>query len=266
MWISAGRDENFRIRGQTLISSRRTAGTVTYHAINESDPPLAMQMDSTTLQLIQVLERTVSSGECWNRAVVPWRRHEDRLARLRPSVFSSSGDATRVATTTAAPVAAATAAIAISSWSTREQHRRYRVRVAALGRFVATCSGQAAARLSRAFRSCGGASADGNRGLFRTLLRAISRPVVLLLGALFAAGKVLSRVTVASYSHALARHASRCASRSSNLRFSAILGAIIVQLILIMTRDYNMSLSLFQTRMSSWQRRLSCSRRPKPIS
>lgn len=69
MWISAGRDENFRIREQTLTSSRGIAGAVTYHAVNESNPPLAMQMDPTTLQLIQVLERTVSSGECPSRAV-----------------------------------------------------------------------------------------------------------------------------------------------------------------------------------------------------
>lgn len=71
MWISAGRDENFRSREQTLTSSRRIAGAITYHAVNECDPPLVMQMDPTTLQLIQVLERTVSSGECWSRVVVP---------------------------------------------------------------------------------------------------------------------------------------------------------------------------------------------------
>lgn len=63
MWISAGRDENFRTREQTLTSSRRIAGIVTYHTVNESESPSAMQMDPTTLQLIQVLERTVSSGE-----------------------------------------------------------------------------------------------------------------------------------------------------------------------------------------------------------
>jgi len=46
-----------------------------------------MQMDPTTLQLIQVLERTVSSGKCW-AIVTPAcrdRRHECRPAR---SVFS----------------------------------------------------------------------------------------------------------------------------------------------------------------------------------
>lgn len=46
------------------ISPVVIAGLVTNRAVNEIDLPLAMQMDPTTLQLIQFLERTVSSGEC----------------------------------------------------------------------------------------------------------------------------------------------------------------------------------------------------------
>jgi len=64
---------------------------------------------------------------------------------------------------------------------------------------------------------------DGQR--FCVWLRAISRPVVLLLGAFFVAGKVLSHVTVASHLHVAVRGRYRQAFRvclTYNLRDSPI--------------------------------------------
>jgi len=124
MWISAGRDENFRIKEQTLTSSRRIAGAVTYHTVNENNPPLTMQMDPTTLQLIQVLERTVSSGKCIG--IVPsWRRYGGpagrflSFRRLLEISFDRKRDADAMlgATATVAATAAARA-MASSIWST----------------------------------------------------------------------------------------------------------------------------------------------------
>lgn len=227
MWISAGRDENFRIRGQTLISSRRIAGTVTYHTINESDPLLAMQMDSTTLQLIQVLERTVSSGECWSRAVVPWRRHKDRLALLRPSVFSPIGkrDARRDDDGGGSAGCGGGGDSDLDLEHARADVRK-KPRARRCSRSRQICRNVVVVRplprpILPLFRRC---ARGRHREPFRTLLRAISRPVVLLLGALSAAGKVLSRVTVAcirTHSRDTHRDAPRARLTCAFLRFSA---------------------------------------------
>lgn len=161
-----------------------------------------MQMDPTTLQLIQVLERTVSSGECRSRA----RRRAagdvtktGSLSLVRPVLPSRSGDARLVAAPTAA--AAAAAAMAISgpeyagamSGGTACAFARSRPRRApARSDRTAVPGGR-----SRDSTAASPVPVRRDREPFRTLLRAISRPVVLLLGALSVAGKVLSRVTVA---------------------------------------------------------------------
>lgn len=70
------------------ISPVEIAGLVTNRAVNEIDLPLAMQMDPTTLQLIQFLERTVSSGECVaSRTIVP---SSATSHAYRPARFSRS--------------------------------------------------------------------------------------------------------------------------------------------------------------------------------
>lgn len=137
MWMSAGRDENFRTREQTLTSSRRIAGAVTYYTVNESNPPLTMQMDPTTLQLIQVLERTVSSGECRSRTVVATLRGPAGcFLPLKASSRDFSNESamlTRCWCNDDGGCEAATRAMASPIWSTREKYRRNRVRVIVLG-------------------------------------------------------------------------------------------------------------------------------------
>jgi len=81
-------------REQAYISSRRIAedGTHKESRLNQEHFAVIMQMDPTTLQLIQVLERTVSSGE-YPAAIVPSRRGRHGAtapASRARSVFSAS--------------------------------------------------------------------------------------------------------------------------------------------------------------------------------
>lgn len=84
-----------------------------------------------------------------------------------------------------------------------KSRKSFRVRVAidAPKNSYATCfsRGYRRLRLHRRFPTAHSSSLSRGRDRepFRTRLRTISRPVVLLLGALFPAGKVLSRATVA---------------------------------------------------------------------
>lgn len=74
MWVSAGRDkEIFRARQQnTILPPAVPPRDGCRDELRDREHfTVAMQMDPTTLQLIQVLERTVSSGECRETELPP---------------------------------------------------------------------------------------------------------------------------------------------------------------------------------------------------
>lgn len=171
---------------------------------------------------------------------------------------------------TTAAAAAVMMAIPPEPEHARAIYRRSRVRVAVLGsgEFVATCNWNRAAATStaipRLLHSCVRCHCPASH--FTRCYAAISRSAVLLLGALFAAGKVLSRATVARIRmHWRDTHLKAPCARLT-CDFSAIPAARLIRPTLISVRNCKASLLYFQIRMSSWQRRISFSRRPKPIS